>query len=65
MTKIKLLVDVPVEDKHNMVAGRVLDVLRFDLPEYKKLNSAGAWVQGDGEEVKILSHEYETVLKDE
>jgi len=56
--KIRLTRDVPVEPKHGMTKGRVLEVVRSTHPNGK----GRPWVRGDaGEEVLIQPHEYEEV----
>ena len=56
--KIQLITNVPVHPIHKMTKGRVLDVVRE--------GSRGAvWVQGEGEEVMLHSHEYEYVSDDD
>lgn len=64
--RIRLLFDIPVEDKHGMTAGRQLDVLEEDRE--RKFGGGvggrlvGYWVQGDAEErVKILKQECEVI----
>lgn len=49
--KIRLMVDVPVEPKHGMFAGRVFTTLTDDR--------YNVWVMGDaGEKVKLHFHEF-------
>lgn len=56
--KIRLKKDVPVDRKHGLTAGRVLETV--DAPKEKK-SLSGVWVQGDGEKVRVLYPEYEHV----
>ena len=57
--KAKLLIDVPVDPKHGMKKGRILDVIR---QEGRRRGLYPAWVMGaDGVEVRIHGHEYEVV----
>lgn len=56
--KIRLTMDVPVADIHGMVKGKVLDVLERKEGESRG-DTRGWWVQGNGERVLILDHEYE------
>lgn len=52
--KIKLIENLPVENKHGMTKGRVFDVIRTER--------GGSWVMGDaGEEVKVWMHECEVI----
>ncbi len=58
--KVKLLVDVPVDPKHGMTKGRVLEVLG-SVP-----GGSFVWVMGDaGEKIKVLGHEYQFVKDDD
>lgn len=55
--KIRLAVTIPVDDKHSLFEGRVMEA---------KNRVSGIWVKGDtGEDVKILRHEYEVVVPSE
>ena len=54
--KIKLLSDIPVESRHNLNKDMIIDTI--DRPEHLR---HGVWVQGDGEPIRILEHEYEIV----
>jgi hypothetical protein len=56
--KIKLIKDVPVEEKHGMTKGRVLDVIK----DYPWPWSEYVYVMGDiGIRVRLFAHEYEKV----
>ena len=53
--KIRLTKDVPVDKKHGLTAGKILDVIKRDDEDRD-----GTWVVGDtGQKVRILAHEYE------
>ncbi len=53
--KIKLIDDIPVEKRHGMVKGKVLEV-ESEIP------LGSYWVIGDaGEKVKVFRHEFEVV----
>ena len=59
MTKIKLLQRIPVDPRHGLTAGRVLEVLR-------SASSTTVWVMGDdGTEVRLHRREYEFVEDDD
>ena len=56
--KVKLLRDVPVEEKHGMAEGRVFEVSRMA----ERTERARVFVVGDaGEEVGLLWAEFEAV----
>jgi hypothetical protein len=58
--KVKLLTDIPVEDKHAMIKGKIYNVIKQE-----KGRGRPVWVMGDaGEKIKIFSYEYEIVLDD-
>ena len=58
--KIKLTIDIPVNDEHGLTKGRELEVIREE-PSTVDVGR-GLIVLGDtGEEVKILAHEFEVV----
>lgn len=59
--KIKLLQDIPVDPKHDLIEGKILEVLR--LSDKDKKEKSGWWVQGNGEEVLILFMEAEIESK--
>lgn len=60
MKKIKLLIDIPVDKKHEMFKGRILDVIEYQPHIYKKRGSKAYWVEGyQGEKVKIWPYECE------
>lgn len=61
MKKIKLLIDVPVDRKHNMIQGSIHEVVKEDPPVHKKRDESGYWVAGNGENVKIFRHECEVI----
>ena len=59
--RIRLLVDLPVEEKHGMTAGRVIDVVR-QQPGSDREGIPRWFVQGDaGEEVGVFPREAEVV----
>ena len=69
MSKIELLIDIPVSKEYGLVKGLVLDAHKFDAsirndgtPSNQKMD---AWVKVNGEGVKILSHEYRLVKPEE
>lgn len=54
--KVRLLNRVPVEPKHGMAEGRVLEVVEPPADE------GGTWVVGDtGEKVRLHEYEYAEV----
>jgi len=56
--RIRLLVDLPVEAKHGMTKGRVLDARPSDTYNFGVV----WWVTGDtGEQVGVLGREAEMV----
>jgi hypothetical protein len=66
MTKIKLVMNVPVSTEHGMTKGRVLEVLERESESEPNLRNRGAWVMGDmGKEVLIQAHEFEVVTGSE
>ena len=60
--KIRLLMNLPIDEKHKMTEGRVMEVL--EGPGQQPRGSVRYWVQGDGERVGILGHEAEWVPDD-
>ena len=59
--KIELIVDVPVDPRHKMIKGRVLEVIKYHPHIYKKRVSEYVWVMGDREKVKILGNEFKII----
>ncbi len=58
--KIRLVRDVPVDQRHNMVAGRELEVDVFEPDAH--WNEVRYWVRGDGGEmVGIFKGEAEVI----
>jgi len=52
--KIKIIFDVPVGHQHGITKGRIFDTLPKD--------GSGQWIMGgDGEPVKVHTHEYEAL----
>lgn len=59
--KIKLLHTIPVEEKHGLVVGRIMEVEKY-APHTGYRNSASAWVKSDvGELVKLTRGEFEII----
>ena len=59
VTRIRLLVNIPVNRKYGCKAGRVFEVLREDKGHRRAVRW---WVRGDtGVEVGVLSHEAEVI----
>ncbi len=59
--KIKLIIDLPIEGRHGMTKGRVLDVVRGSGRPRRRDNPAW-YVMGDvGEEVGVLRREAHVV----
>jgi len=57
--RIKLTCDIPVNEKHGLIKGRILETV--NPPEDKEHLKDGVWIEGVGEKVRILSREYEIV----
>ena len=54
--KVELLNDIPVERKHKMTKGRILEVVEAPEDDHDDV-----WVQGEGEKVRLLTGEYKQV----
>ena len=58
--KIRLLIDLPVDKKHNMHKGRVLEAEQVDR---HTRGGVHWWVSGEGEKVGVLYREAEVVAE--
>ena len=56
--KIKLLDNLPLDSKHGMTKGRILEVEKYVNPRDTPRGSVTYWVRGDtGERVGVLYNE--------
>ena len=61
--KIKLKRRIPVEEKHGMTEGRILESVE---PPDEHKGDRNVWVNGDaGERVRILGGEYDAIEGEE
>lgn len=56
--KIRLLYDIPVNEKHKLTKDKIVETT---TPPSGKENLPGVWVSGDREKVRILESEYDII----